>query len=143
MSHCCSSSRPDAGQPSKRHCPACSTECVEVSSRTIAHHIRFSWRWAPSAEGYYFCDNPDCDTAYFGDDGSVISKTALRVPSAVKDKKGEALLCHCFGVSRADFEREPSVRDFVVEQTKAGSCSCETSNPSGRCCLKDFPKSKG
>jgi hypothetical protein len=28
----------------------------------------------------------------------------------------------------------------VMAQTKAGLCSCDTSNPSGRCCLKDFPK---
>ena len=28
----------------------------------------------------------------------------------------------------------------IVEQTKNARCSCETSNPSGRCCLKVFPK---
>jgi len=50
------------------------------------------------------------------------------------------MLCYCFGVSSADFERNPATRDFVMAQTKANLCSCETSNPSGRCCLKDFPK---
>lgn len=143
MSHCCSSSGCDTSYPSKRICPACGNECLEVSSRTIAHHIRFSWRWTPSSRYHYFCDNPDCDTAYFGDDGSLVAKTMLRVRSAVKENGGDAVLCHCFGVSRADFEREPSIREFVVEQTKAGNCSCETRNPSGRCCLKDFPKQKG
>jgi hypothetical protein len=50
------------------------------------------------------------------------------------------LLCYCFGISREDFKRDPGLRDFVVAKTKAGECSCETKNPSGRCCLKDFPK---
>ena len=49
------------------------------------------------------------------------------------------MLCYCFGVSRADFDRNPGTKDFVTAQTKAGLCACETSNPSGRCCLKDFP----
>jgi hypothetical protein len=34
------------------------------------------------------------------------------------------------GVSRADFERNPGAKDVVTVQTKAGLCSCETSNPS-------------
>jgi len=72
-----------------------------------------------------------------------LPKSMLRTRVVAKEQDGDALLCHCFGVTKADFEREPSARDFVVEQTKAGRCSCQTSNPSGRCCLKDFPKPRG
>lgn len=143
MGDCCPSSGCDARHPQKRRCPVNGAECSEVSVRTIAHHIREPWGWTPSDEHYYFCDAPDCDAVYFGDDGSVVSKSMLRTRVGAKERDGDALLCHCFGVSRADFEREPSVRDFVVEQTKTGRCSCKTSNPSGRCCLKDFPKPGG
>lgn len=143
MSDCCSSSGCDAKHPKKHRCPVNGVEYSEVSARTITHHIKESWAWVPSAEHHYFCDDPDCDVAYFGDDGSVISKSRLRTRVGTKERAGDALLCHCFGVSRDDFEHNPATRDYVVEQTKAGLCSCETSNSSGRCCLKDFPKPKG
>lgn len=108
---------------------------------TIAHHIKAPWAWEPSAERYYFCDAQDCDVAYFGDDKSVIPTSRLRTRIGVKERAKHDLLCYCFGVSRADFERDPATREFVIAQTKIGACSCETRNPSGRCCLKDFPES--
>jgi len=35
---------------------------------------------------------------------------------------------------------DPGIRDFVVAQTRLGLCACDTRNPSGRCCLIDFPR---
>jgi hypothetical protein len=116
-------------------------EYFEVSVRTIIHHLKAPWAWAPSAKHYYFCDAPDCDVAYFGDDDSVILKSQLRTRIGVKERGGNDLLCYCFGVSRTDVERDPATREFVIAQTRIGACSCETSNPSGRCCLKDLAKS--
>lgn len=143
MSNCCSSPGSDRARPNKGRCPANGRECSEVSVRTIAHHLKQPWAWAPSAGRYYFCDAPDCDVAYFGDDGSVIPKSRLRTRIGAKEGGDHDLLCYCFGVSRADFERDPATREFVVAQTRIGACSCETSNPSGRCCLKDFPDVPG
>lgn len=85
------------------------------------------------------CASPNDDNK-LGEDDSLISKSQLRARIGVKEHAGDDLLCYCFGVSKADFEREPDSRNFVMAQTKAGLCSCATSNPSGRCCLKDFPK---
>jgi len=140
---CCSASGCTAKHPQKRRCPVDGAACLEVSTRTIAHHIKLPWRWAPTAEHYYFCGSPDCDVVYFGDDGSVVSRAMVRTSVGANERDGDVLLCHCFGVSRADFDAEPSVRQFLVQQTKAGRCSCETSNPSGQCCLKDFPRPNG
>jgi len=64
----------------------------------------------------------------------------MRTPVGVKEASADTLLCYCFGVSKQDFQTDPATREFVVAQTKAGLCSCDTRNPSGRCCLKDFPK---
>ncbi|MFZ1537646.1 MAG: hypothetical protein WAT23_09730 [Chromatiaceae bacterium] len=138
MSSCCSSSGCDSAQPHKGRCPVNGLVYSEVTVRTIAHHIQEPWSWVPSAKHYYFCDAPDCDVAYFGDDNSVVLKTRLRHRVGVKERAEQDLLCYCFGVSRADFERDPATKEFVIAQTKIGACSCETSNPSGRCCLKDF-----
>jgi hypothetical protein len=30
----------------------------------------------------------------------------------------------------------------VIEQTRLHNCACDVRNPSGRCCLKDFPKAE-
>ena len=141
MNSCRSSSGCDRNGPRKHHCPANDLEYSEVSVRTIVHHIAESWAWTPTAKQYYFCGDPECDVAYFWDDDSVVLKSQLRTRIGVKERSGDDLLCYCFGVSRADFERNPGTKDFVTAQTKAGMCYCETSNPSGRCCLKNFPNS--
>ena len=140
MSDCCSQSGCHSSHPKKHRCPANGQEYSEVSVRTIVHHIKESWSWLPSTSRYFFCDDPDCDVVYFGDDGSTIVMSQLRTRIGVKEKADDSLLCYCFGVSHSDFQRDPAIKDFVIAQTKAGLCSCETSNPSGRCCLKDFPK---
>jgi hypothetical protein len=57
----------------------------------------------------------------------------------IKEAAADALLCYCYGVTRAVALSDTAARAFVVAQTRRGLCSCETSNPSGRCCLKDFP----
>ena len=142
MDSCCSSADCSRNPAGKNRCPANGQEYMEVSVRTISHHIKESWAWVPTARHYYFCDDPACNVAYFGDDDSVILKSQLRIHAGEKGQTGDDLLCYCFGISKADFKSNPALKDFVVAQTRAGACSCETSNPSGRCCLKDFPKTE-
>lgn len=135
MSDCCSSA-----QPKKSRCPACGNECAEVSARTMAHHLKQAWTWQDRGCRYFFCGSPACEVVYFGEDGSVIGNAAVRTPVGAKDASDAAVLCYCFGVTRADALRSSEARAYVLAQTERGSCSCETSNPSGRCCLKDFPR---
>lgn len=140
MSDCCSSSGHNTAHPQKYPCPINGLACLEVSARTIAHHIKGAWEWSPTATRYFFCDDPECDVVYFGEDGSTILNSRLRLQPGPKDRSDEGLLCYCFGVTRGDFQRNSATREFVILQTNVGQCSCETSNPSGRCCLRDFPK---
>lgn len=139
MSDCCS---PSCGtkRPRKHRCPANGVEYSEVSVKTMLHHMRMPWAWAEKKQGYYFCEDPNCDVVYFGEDGSVINKSGVRTSIGVKEFSEDSPLCYCFGISKADFLSNPSLRDFVIQKTQSGLCSCETSNPSGRCCLKDFPR---
>jgi len=141
MDACCSPLGCHSSSHSKKHrCPANGQEYSEVSVRTIAHHIKTSWAWTPTASCYFFCEAPDCDIVYLGDDGSTIVTSQLRTRIGVKENNEDSQLCYCFGVCNSDFQHNPNIKDFVIKQTKAGLCSCETSNPSGRCCLKDFPR---
>lgn len=139
MADCCSSSNCKTTHPNKHRCPVNGFEYTEVSPRIIAHHIKHSWQWDGKGRRYFFCDDPNCDVVYFGDDNSVILKSQLRTKVGVKDASEDALLCYCFGVSKADALNNPGIRDFVATKTKLELCSCDTSNPSGRCCLKSFP----
>jgi hypothetical protein len=138
MADCCAPPGTGDDHPRKRRCPAHGAECGEVSPRTIAHHISEPWTWTPTGARWFFCDEPACDVAYFADDGSILHRSRLR-ERAGNDARDDRLLCHCFGLTLDRFLRDPATRDYVVAQTRAGQCSCETRNPSGRCCLKDFP----
>ncbi|MCK5920792.1 MAG: hypothetical protein KAG66_07615, partial [Methylococcales bacterium] len=51
-----------------------------------------------------------------------------------------ALLCYCYGVTCQQALNNPDAKAFVLAQTKLKNCACDTRNPSGRCCLKDFSK---
>lgn len=142
MTDCCSHPDCTTGLPNRHRCPANGLEYAEVSVRTITHHIKAPWSWVPTASRYFFCDDPACNVVYFGDDDSTIPLSQLRTRIGIKEKSDDSPLCYCFGIRNADLQRDPAIRDFVVGQTQAGRCSCETSNPSGRCCLKDFPKAR-
>jgi len=140
MSSCCSVSSEENNHhfPKKRQCPVDGKEYKEVSKTTILHHIKSPWEWEEKNQGYYFCDNPDCDVVYFGEDSSVITQSELRTTVGVKSVSKNALICYCFGVNKADFIKKPELKNYVIEQTKESVCFCEIRNPSGKCCVKDF-----
>lgn len=146
MSDCCSNKSSCDNKkeiksfPRKFACPENSKDYIGVSHKTIIHHIKSPWDKELSEEQYYFCDDPECDVVYFGLEGSLINKSELRTAVGVKEKDNDALICYCFGVSKAAAKQEPEIKAYVIEKTKESLCSCDIRNPSGRCCLKDFPK---
>lgn len=141
MADCCSPSDGKTSPPARRRCPANGREYAEVPARTVAHHVRQAWRRDDRGRRYFFCDDPACEVVYFADDDSVILQSQLRTAVGAKQTAADALVCYCFGITRADALNDPGARDFVLAQTKLGRCACDTRNPSGRCCLKNFPRS--
>ncbi|MCU7851541.1 MAG: hypothetical protein KZQ80_04945 [Candidatus Thiodiazotropha sp. (ex Monitilora ramsayi)] len=107
---------------------------------TVKHHINSPWHWDEKDQVYYFCDDPGCDVVYFGLDGSVIEKSALRTIAGVKEKTGHSLVCYCFGITRKEARDNSEAKTFVMTETEKQTCTCSSQNPSGRCCLKDFPR---
>ena len=138
MSDCCQHTQ----HPKRFTCPANGKAYLEVSLATVLHHLKTPWIQTPKQQNYYFCDDPQCDVVYFGSDGSTYEKSQLRTKVGVKEISADSLICYCFGVTRSEAQSNELTKAFVVTQTKNANCSCTTSNPSGRCCLKDFPKSK-
>jgi hypothetical protein len=139
MTHCCNTKQ-SASPPDKHVCPINGKSYSKVSLTTILHHLNEPWSQSLPDQSYYFCDDPQCDVVYFGADDSTIEKTSLRTVVSAKESDDESPVCYCFGINRQQSTNSPEARAFVIEQTKNHTCSCTTSNPSGTCCLKDFPK---
>lgn len=140
MSDCCSKTENKTQHPKKQPCPSNGLEGTEVSAKTISHHISQPWLWQPKNIRYFFCEDPNCEIVYFGEDDSTITKAQLRTKVGVKELSNEGVACYCFDVSKIDALNNPAIREYVVSQTKQAQCACDVRNPSGRCCLKDFPR---
>ncbi|MBF0280032.1 MAG: hypothetical protein HQM13_19700 [SAR324 cluster bacterium] len=142
MIDCCNSSKSTSGAPSSHICPINGKSYQIVESKTVLHHLRSPWDYEEKDYQHYFCDDPECDVVYFTNQGSVICKDRLRTSIGQKEKGDDRILCYCFGVSAKQVDENPSIKGFVIEQTKNQNCDCETRNPSGHCCLKNFPRGK-
>ena len=140
MNDCCELKTSDCSPPKRLRCPVNGKEYGSVGLKTILHHLIEPWRKDLSVQGYYFCTDAECEVVYFGQDNSVIPKSDLRTSVGIKEQYPGRLVCYCFGVSYAEAEADAVAVNFVKEKTRQSLCSCETSNPSGSCCLKDFPK---
>lgn len=140
MSECCASNQCKQ-QNSRRHiCPENGKAYLGVPYKTVLHHVKEPWKLDLLKQSYYFCDDPSCDVVYFGSNNSTINKTLIRTKIGIKENSEDSLVCYCFGVSKLVAQSSKLARNYVIEQTKNSLCSCTTSHPSGRCCLKDFPK---
>jgi len=139
MNDCCANNVTLANYPKSCTCPANGKAYPYVARKTMLHHIMQPWKRSLTDQGYYFCSDPDCDVVYFGEDNTVFHKDELRLDVWQKSDHEHAFICYCFGITRQQARADRCIKTFVIEQTKKAICSCETSNPSGRCCLKDFP----
>lgn len=137
MTNCCSSSNNAKVQREKYKCPVNGKEYKSVTLTTILNQINEPWNWDIRQQGYYFCDDPDCDVVYFGEDDFIINKSSLRTEVGIKENNPESLICYCFGISKIESSSQ-KIKEFVIKNTKEKTCACTTRNPSGRCCLKDF-----
>ncbi len=145
MNTCCtkegnSTEKKLTNYPQSHTCPANGKPYRSVKRKTLLHHILHPWLNSLPEQGYYFCTDPECDIVYFGEDNTVFHTNELRTSIWQKSNDKNAAICYCFGVTKAIARLDKTIKNFVSKQTKESNCSCEVSNPSGRCCLKDFPK---
>jgi len=106
------------------------------------HQVCKPWQRKLTAQRYYFCDDPNCDVVYFGNDQQVILRSEIRQPIGQKSTAPDRPVCYCFDILLTDLQTkydQKTLKAFVTEQTKTSVCDCEIRNPAGKCCLKDFP----
>lgn len=141
MSDCCSSSACDKDvAPKKYPCPGNGKSNTGVSIATIFHHLKKPWQRQLTEPAYYFCNDPACDVVYYDQGGSIIKQSELRTVVGIKQQSENSMICYCFDVTVKDAMTNPAAKQFVLKKTKERICACDIRNPSGRCCLKDFPK---
>ena len=141
MAGCCGDTKFDSS--THHSCPVNGQVYPAVDLRTVLHQVERPWAYSWGDMRHFFCDAPDCDVVYFTQSNQVINRDQLRVRIGQKEQAPDRPLCYCYGVSHAQSLADAAIKPFVIAQTKVGNCSCEVRNPSGRCCLKDFPKDTG
>ena len=142
MTNCDSTNNNKPGTSRKAICPLNGLTYSRVSKKTILHQVKKPWQLNLLDQNYYFCDDPNCDAVYFGEDKSTLIRDNLRISVGQKSHEQEKTICYCFDVLSSDLNTEKSrekSKAFVIKQTKNSSCDCEIKNPSGKCCLKNFP----
>lgn len=148
MGSCCSSSSEKVKSEAKQaaQCPCCGTFAKPVGRVTLMHQVVAPFNQQLPPDDFFFCASTTCNTVYFSDSGAVIDASQVRGEVGQKSTKPSRVICYCFDISRSRVMEEIektgtcTSKDFVVEQTKLKNCACDIRNPSGKCCLKEFPK---
>lgn len=126
------------GQPAYQRsaCPKCGRPGKGVPPTTIRAHAITP---PDPADGFAFCETPDCPVVYYGP--QIIPTTGVRTRVGVKVTEHPKPVCYCFSFTEQDIIGDVlacgrcTIRDFIVEKVRLGECACEIKNPSGRCCL--------
>jgi hypothetical protein len=91
---------------------------------------------------YFFDRTPSCDVVYFSNEAkSYFQKDELTVRVGLKETESPLSLCYCFGHTVESAREEivatgrSTVAKRIAVEVQAGNCSCEVTNPSGKCCL--------
>jgi len=147
MSVCCSSKlKSDIAR--KENCPQCGDSQHSVLYQTVLHHVVHPDNQRLKEQAYYFCDSSVCPVVYFSGDDLVFTQERLRESVGQKTSDPLRTVCYCFDVTAQQVIDEltrdghSASKEFVVAQTKARHCACEIRNPSGRCCLVNFSKTR-
>ena len=136
---CCEYSNPAVAKTAR--CPVNGKLYPQVGIKTVLHHVKRPWTREIHGPGFYFCDDPDCDVVYFDANNHLLRREAIRIDVGQKSRHARRAVCYCFDMTQADIENDLlRCRQFVVQRTRDAACDCEIRNPSGKCCLKDFPR---
>ncbi len=142
----CNTPPEPAPVPKKSACPACATSGRLIERKTLLQQLKHAYLISAPPEPFYFCGGRSCDTVYFSQAGTTYAQDALRQKVGQKSTDSSRTLCYCFDVTADTVEKElaesgtSAAKEFVMAQVKLKTCACDVRNPSGSCCLPDFPK---
>jgi len=123
-------------------CPKCGAAGVPVPWLAVEHHVPEAAQRKLAASSC-FCTTPSCEVAYFDAMESLVLASDLLRPVYPKDQA--APLCQCFGLTREDVEADAAelvpvrIRELLAK-SKSPAAHCDTSSPTGRCCMPEVQK---
>ncbi|MGY8872454.1 MAG: putative iron-sulfur cluster-binding metallochaperone [Pseudomonadales bacterium] len=148
MSTCCSTSNEEVHNNKRQVaiCPRCGNGMKPVERLTIVHHVVAPLNQSIPCDPLFFCSCISCSVVYFSNEDFVIETAKVRGEVGQKSVHENRMICYCFDITNKRVMAElaqaghSSSKAFVVEQTRLKNCACNIRNPSGKCCLKEFPK---
>jgi len=121
-------------------CPECGNKGSRVGRITLESLLTPTALSRITDEQQRFCDSLDCDTVYFGEEGTVFVKSDLKVRVGVKERSAPRQVCYCFDHTIEEINDEvkqtgqSTVLDDIKKRMKV-ACFCDTKSPKGNCCL--------
>lgn len=124
-------------------CPSCGKKGRAVKPVTIESLVSETARArSGSSDGFRFCPEPSCDTAYFNPEtGGLFVRGDVKVRIGQKETTPPRPICYCFGHTLEKIERDvaatgtSAVPDAITAECRKGLDRCEETNPQGACCL--------
>lgn len=125
----------------KNACPVCGQKGKSVDTATVKSMLSVSLKQIKKVP-YFFCQNRDCSTVYFSEDGlQTFGRADLQ--DRVYQKEPDAddvFVCYCFRhtvgeLRAASVEDRAAIVDDINAGINAGQCACDLRNPQGSCCL--------
>ncbi len=111
-----------------KNCPLCHSKSEKVGEKTVLSLLKEESQVLTDNQELYYCNNHNCDLVYFSE-SQIFYKSDLKINIDTK-------VCFCFDISKSQLEREG--KDKTLDKIKANmkniGCSCDTKNPSGKCC---------
>lgn len=125
----------------KNACPTCGQKGKPVDTATVKSMLSVSLNQIKDVP-YFFCQNRDCPTVYFSNDGlQTFGRDEVRERVYQKEPDmDDTFVCYCFRhtvgeVRTASSESQAAILDDINAGIKAGQCACDLRNPQGSCCL--------
>ncbi len=144
MADCCSVPNSDNFK-NKHACPTCGEEGKGIPLITLRSLIRRDHPLYPSLKAGFLCPNENDNTVYFfdGHDDRITTKD-LVTPYHLKDQDRYNNVCYCFQHSQKEIIDDylnhgfSTIEKDVHKKVNDGVCTCEVSNPKGKCCLGEI-----
>jgi len=100
-----------------------------------------------SFDGFYFCETPSCKVVYFNNKQQIyLYKEDVKVRVGIKETEDPVPVCYCFGWTQEKIFNQikqlgsSTAVQEISAKVKAGKCTCDINNPSGKCCLGQVNK---
>ncbi|MCH7732286.1 MAG: hypothetical protein IIB44_07185 [Candidatus Marinimicrobia bacterium] len=146
MSDCCSI--PDTNtEKDELICPICGEKGRPVKAQTIRSLTKRDWENYHLIGNGFYCTNPgDSTVYYFSTMDAVVKKDDVVDRVGIKETEEPIFVCYCFRHTKSkiisDFKEHgySTIEKEVRQKVNDKLCSCEVTNPSGRCCLGDIRK---